>query len=294
MNAATRHGVLAATPNVVRTTDGVDLFYRDWGSGQPVVFLASWSMPSESWSYQMLALADAGYRAIAFDRRGHGRSSDPGRGYDFDTLADDVAAVLDALDLRDAILVGHSMGCNEIVRYLSRHGGARVRGAVMLGTMTPFVLKTPDNPDGIDASVFDAVRREQLMADFPRWIDDNMGPFVVPETAQSMRDWVRFMAHGASLQALCACQRALSETDFRAELPGIAAPVLVIAGALDASAPLALTAHPTARLLPHATLKVYEDAPHGMFITHRERVERDLLEFIGQLGHNPGQPDPEE
>lgn len=293
MNMPTRHGVLAATPNIVRTASGADLFYRDWGSGRPVVFLASWSMPSESWSYQMLALVDAGYRAIAFDRRGHGRSSDPGRGYDFDTLADDVAAVLEALDLRDAILVGHSMGCNEIVRYLCRHGSARVGGAVMLATMTPFLRKTEDNPEGIDGGVFDAIRREQLMADFPRWIDDNMGPFVLPETAQSMRDWVRFMAHGASLQALCECQRALAETDFRAELPRIEVPVLVIAGALDASAPPGLTAHPTVRLLPSATLKLYEDAPHGMFITHRARVERDLLEFIQGVGHNRDQPDQE-
>lgn len=175
-------------PNTVRTRDGVDLFYRDWGSGRPVVFVASWSMPSESWSYQMLALQEAGCRAIAFDRCGHGRSGDPGGGYDFDTLADDLAAVLDALDLRDAVLVGHSMGCNEIVRYLARHGCARVAGAVLLATMTPFVLKTPDNPGGIDASVFEEVRRTQLMADLPRWIDDNMEPFLLPETARGTLD----------------------------------------------------------------------------------------------------------
>lgn len=273
-------------PNTVRTRDGVDLFYRDWGSGRPVVFVASWSMPSESWSYQMLALQEAGCRAIAFDRRGHGRSSDPGGGYDFDTLADDLAAVLDALDLRDAVLVGHSMGCNEIVRYLARHGCARVAGAVLLATMTPFVLNTPDNPGGIDASVFEEVRRTQLMTDLPRWIDDNMEPFLLPETARGTRDWVRQMVHGASLQALCACQRALSETDFRADLPAIDVPVLLVAGALDASAPFELTAQASARLLPRATLRLYEDAPHGMFVTHRARLERDLLEFIGALGHN--------
>lgn len=272
--------------NTVRTRDGVELFYRDWGSGRPVVFVASWSMPSESWSYQMLALQEAGCRAIAFDRRGHGRSNDPGGGYDFDTLADDLAAVLDALDLHDAVLVGHSMGCNEIVRYLARHGSARVAGAVLLATMTPFVLKTPDNPGGIDAAVFEDVRRNQLMTDLPRWIDDNMEPFLLPDTSSGTRDWVRQMAHGASLQALCACQRALSETDFRADLPGIDLPVLLVAGALDASAPFEPTAQASVRLLPRATLTCYEDAPHGMFITHRARLERDLLEFIGALGHN--------
>lgn len=277
---------LSATPNVVRTGDGVDLFYRDWGSGRPVVFVAGWSLPSESWSYQMLALKGAGYRVIAFDRRGHGRSSDPGRGYDFDTLADDLGAVLDALDLRDALLVGHSMGCNEILRYLSRHGNARVAGAALLGTMTPFVLKTPDNPDGIDATFFEAMRREQLMVDFPQWIDENMVPFVYPETPAGIKDWVRGMALGASLQALVECNRALASTDFRAELPDIDVPVLLIAATDDASAPIAPTAEPTARLLPNATLRRYEGAPHGMFITHRARVNADLLEFADGIVHN--------
>lgn len=274
------------TPGFIRTKDGVDLFYRDWGSGRPVLFVASWSLPSESWSYQMLALREAGYRVIAFDRRGHGRSTDPGCGYDFDTLADDLAAVLEALDLHEVTLVGHSMGCNEIVRYLARHGDARVAGAALLGTMTPFVLNTPDNPDGIDAAYFETVRREQLMVDFPQWIDENMVPFVRPDTPSGMRDWVRDMALGASLQALVECQRALAGTDFRAELPRIRVPVLLVAGTADASAPFALTAEPSARLLPNARLRVYEDAPHGMFITHRAEVNADLLEFAATLGHN--------
>jgi pimeloyl-ACP methyl ester carboxylesterase len=277
---------LSPTPGFIRTLDGVDLFYRDWGAGHPVVFVASWSLPSESWSYQMLALLDAGYRVIAFDRRGHGRSTDPGRGYDFDTLAADLAAVLDALDLHDVTLVGHSMGCNEIVRYLHRYGSARVAGAALLGTMTPFVLQAPDNPDGIPAAWFEAMRREQLMVDFPQWIDENMAPFVMPETPSGMRDWVRGMALGASLQALVECNRALASTDFRPELPAITVPVLLIAGTNDISAPLALTAEPTARLLPDVRLRRYEGAPHGMFITHRAQVNADLLEFVEGLVHN--------
>ncbi|THC39114.1 alpha/beta fold hydrolase [Massilia sp. Mn16-1_5] len=278
------------SPGFIRTLDGVDLFYRDWGSGRPVVFVASWSLPSESWSYQMLALLDAGYRVIAFDRRGHGRSSDPGRGYDFDTLAADLAAVLEALDLRDVTLVGHSMGCNEIVRYLHRYGSARVAGAALLGTMTPFVLKTPDNPDGIDASYFEAVRREQLMVDFPQWIDENMLPFVDADTPAGMKDWVRGMALGASLQALVECNRALASTDFRAEMARIRVPVLLISGTADASAPYALTAQASARLLPDARLRSYEGAPHGMFITHRAQVNADLLEFVEGLVHNRRHP----
>ena len=274
-----------ARPGFIRGAGGVELFYRDWGAGRPVVFVSSWSLPSDSWGYQMLALLEAGYRTIAFDRRGHGRSADPGRGYDFDTLADDIAAVLDALDLHDAVLVGHSMGCNEIVRYLTRHGSARAAGAVLLGTMTPFVLKTPDNPDGIDAGFFDAFR-EQLMRDFPQWIDDNMVPFVHPETPMGMKNWVRQMALGASLQALVACNRSLANTDFRLELARIDVPILLIAGGNDASAPLELTARPTARLIPNATLRVYDGAPHGMFITDMARVKRDLLEFVGTIAQN--------
>lgn len=281
-----------ARPGYIPGADGVELFYRDWGAGRPVVFVASWSLPSDSWSYQMLALLEAGYRTIAFDRRGHGRSTDPavrrpGSGYDFDTLADDIAAVLETLDLHDAVLVGHSMGCNEIVRYLTRHGSARVAGAVLLGTMTPFVLKTPDNPDGIDAGFFEALRG-QLMRDFPQWIDDNMVPFVHPETPAGMKNWVRQMALGASLHALLACNRALVHTDFRPELARIDVPTLLIAGEMDASAPLELTARPTARLIPDATLRVYENAPHGMFITDMARVKHDLLEFAETIAQNRG------
>lgn len=277
--------------NTIRSLSNVELFYRDWrGAGHPVVgrtfvFVAGWSLPSESWSYQMMALCEAGHRVIAYDRRGHGRSSDPGGGYDLDTLAGDLAAVLDTLDLHDAILVGHSMGCNEILRYLGRHGSARVAGAALLGTMTPCLLRRPDNPDGIDAGTCTFVQRE-LMSDFPRWIDDNMVPFVLPETPQGMRDWLRNMALGASLQALVECNRALAHSDLRAELPSIDIPVLLIAGTGDASAPFELTARPTATLIPGARLKVYEGAPHGMFITHMAQVNGDLLEFAAGLGHN--------
>jgi non-heme chloroperoxidase len=281
MNRIERKSAHLAAPNIVRTADGVDLFCRDWGEGRPVLFVGGWSLGSESWAYQMLALREQGLRVIAFDRRGHGRSGDPGRGYDFDTLADDLAAVLEALDLREVTLVGHSMGCNEIVRYLSRHGSARVSRAALLGTMTPMIARAPDNPDGVDPALFEFFRNEQLMKDFPQWIEENIGPFLLPETPQGMRDWIRQIALGCSLHALFECNRALTRTDFRADLPRVDVPVLLIAGDQDVSAPLALTARPSAELLPHARLKVYPGAPHGMQFTHRDQVNADLLEFIG-------------
>lgn len=274
----------AAGPNFVRTADGVDLFFRDWGAGEPVLFVGGWSMPSDSWQYQMLALLDQGYRVIAFDRRGHGRSADPGRGYDFDTLADDLAAVVEALDLRGVALVGHSMGCNEIVRYLALHGSERVRRVALLGAMTPFMLKTHDNPEGIDASCFEFFRSQQLMRDFPQWVDDNMVPFVHADTPQGIKDWLKQMAFTASLHALRECNRSLAETDFRADLRDVRVPVLLIAGDCDASAPLELTARRSAALLPQARLKIYQGAPHGMFVTDMERVNADLLEFIRESG----------
>lgn len=280
MTAYKISGARVIEPNTVRTADGVNLFYRDWGDGEPVLFVGGWSLGADSWCYQMLALAEQGMRVIAFDRRGHGRSSDPGRGYDFNTLADDLAAMLEALDLDEVTLVAHSMGCNEVVRYLTRHGQRRIKRVALLGTMTPCIAKSADNPDGIDPALLEYFRKEQLMKDLPKWIDDNLPPFVTEATPQGMRDWLRAMPLQASLQALYECSRSLQREDFRAELPDITLPVLLIAGTADASALFALTARPSAALLPNATLQVYEGAPHGMFLTHMVRVNGDLLDFI--------------
>jgi len=268
---------VATTP--IRAPDGVGLFHRDWGDGPPVVFVASWSLPSDSWAYQMLALSEAGCRCVAYDRRGHGRSDDPGRGFDFDTLADDLAAVLDALDLRGATLVGFSMGTAEIVRYLTRQGTSRVARIALIGTTTPMLAHAADNPLGVDPAVFEAFRRESLMRDFPGWIDDNMVPFVTPDTPPGLRNWVRDMALRTSGKALLACNRTLTQADFRAELPALTAPALVIHGEHDMTCPLDLTGRPTAALIPGARLTVYEGAPHGLFLTHMQRLNADLLAF---------------
>ena len=267
-----------ATP--IRTSSGVGLFHRDWGDGPPVVFVASWSLPSDSWAYQMLASSETGFRCIAYDRRGHGRSDDPGRGFDFDTLADDLAAVMEALDLRDATLVGFSMGTGEIVRYLTRNGVGRVARVVLVGTTTPMLVRAVDNPGGVDPAVFEAFRRDALMRDFPGWIDDSMVPFVTPDTPSGLCNWVRDMALRTSAKALLECNRTLTTADFRAELRSVAVPTLVVHGEHDATCRLELTGRPTAALLPNAQLAVYEGAPHGLFLTHMARLNADLLAFI--------------
>ncbi len=267
------------TASPIRTADGVGLFHRDWGSGPPVVFVASWSLPSDSWAYQMLALSEAGCRCVAYDRRGHGRSDDPGRGFDFDTLADDLAAVMEALDLRGATLVGFSMGTGEVVRYLTRHGAGRVARIVLIGTTTPMLARAADNPDGLDPALFEAFRIGALMQDFPGWIDDSMVPFVTAETPPGLRNWVRDMAQRTSAKALLDCNRTLTAADFRAELRSVGVPTLVIHGGQDMTCPLDLTGRPTAALVPDARLTVYEGAPHGLFLTHMARLNADLLAF---------------
>jgi non-heme chloroperoxidase len=258
--------------------DGTHLFHRDWGDGKPVVFMAGWTLTSETWAYQAADLSDRGLRCIAYDRRGHGRSEDPGRGYDIDTLADDLAAVLDTLDLRDVTLVGHSMASGEMTRYLTRHGSARVSRLLYLAPTTPFLLKTADNPMGLPGAFFDKVR-QVWKTDFNKWADDNTAPFFLPDTSPSMIEWLKSSARHCSLRAVVDCNKAMVENDFRAELAAIRLPTLVIQGDKDASAPLELTGKRTAELVPGARLKVYPGAPHGLFITHMAQLNADILAF---------------
>lgn len=277
-----------AGPDTIATADGVQLFYRDWpgshAQARAVLFVGGWSMPSASWGYQMMALQGRGLRCIAFDRRGHGRSGDPGGGYDFDTLAGDIAAVIDALDLRDVVLVGHSMGCNEIVRYLNRFGSARVGRVALLGPMTPGVTLSPSNPGGVDPALLEEFRGRQLLRDYPLWIEENIEPFV-PGANATTKAWLAAMALDNSLQALHDCHAAAQGADMVDELRAIDVPVLIIAGDCDVSAPLELTARRSAALIPDVRLRVIEGAAHGMFVTHVERVNADLLEFISEPGY---------
>ena len=264
----------------IQTRDRAGLFYRDWGVGKPVVFVHSWAVNSDLWQYQMVHLAANGFRCVAFDRRGHGRSTDPGRGYDFDTLADDLAAVLDQLNLRDVTLVGHSMGCAEIARYLTRHGASRISRIALVAPSLPFAMKTADNPDGVDKNALDAMRASWSRGEFPKWLGENARPFFAPETSQQMVDWGIRLCLQTSLQAILECNRLDVEVDFRPELPAIKVPTLIIHGDHDVSAPLDFTARRVAKLVPGSKLKIYEGGPHGLMFTHTDQLNADLLDFV--------------
>lgn len=263
----------------LETDDGASLFLRDWGAGQPVLFVHSWAMSADLWQYQMIHLVERDFRCLAFDRRGHGRSSDPGRGYTCDRLADDLAAVIEGFGFRGITLVGHSFGCGEIVRYLSRHGAGRVSRAVFVSPTLPFALRTADNPDGLDRTAVESVRA-RIKSDFPQWLTDNARTFVAPETSESMIEWAKGMILQASLKAILDCNLVGLETDYRSELHKITIPVLIIHGNKDVSAPLERTGRKVAQLIPGSRLVVYDGAPHGLMLTHMDRLNMDLVSFL--------------
>jgi pimeloyl-ACP methyl ester carboxylesterase len=263
----------------IQASDGTRLYWTEWGSGRPVLFSSSGSMPTQMWDYQMSALASRGYRCVAFDRRGHGQSDIPARGYDFDTFADDMARLIETLDLRDLTLIAHSMGGGEVVRYLTRHGSGRVSRIVLIGSTTPFLLQTGDNPNGIPHAQWEALR-ESWRKDFPRWVADNTAPFFVPETSPAMMRWGAGLMLRIPVRVAIACNEAVTTTDFRSELRQLSVPVLVVHGDRDVSAPLRLTGESTAELIPGSRFKVYPGAPHGLLYTHMERLHTDILEFI--------------
>lgn len=266
-------------PAAIVARDGTRLFFRDWGEGRPVVFLAGWGLPSECWAYQAAELSEQGLRCIAYDRRGHGRSDAPWKGYDYDSLADDLAAVLEQLDLRDVVLVAHSMAGGEVVRYFTRHGGARVAKVLLLAQLDPCPAHKPDNPTGYPAEAFEQFRTQVLMRDYPRWLEANARPFVTPQTSTEMMDWVRGLMLGTTTKALVECNRAATSADLRPEIANLKVPVLVIQGDKDASTPLETSGRRYAALAPDARLIVYEGAPHGLMFTHIERLNTDILRF---------------
>lgn len=262
------------------TAERTTLFYKEWGAGErTVVFIHGWPLHSDMWQYQMLHLANAGIRVIAYDQRGCGRSTDPGTGYDFDALADDLSSVIEQLALRNIVLVGHSFGAGQIVRYLSRHTSARVSKIVLLSASLPFIQQSQDNPDGVDPARFEHLRM-LMRTDTPKWLGNASKIFFVPETSPETIQWGVRMCMDNSIFALTQTNHTDVETDFRAELPKVRVPTLVIHGDADRTCQIETTGRRVAQLIPGAELKVYKDAPHGLFITHMERLNNDLLTFV--------------
>lgn len=261
------------------TRDGVNLWFREFGRGKPVLLLHSAFVASQFWDYQVAHLSRHGFRCITFDRRGHGRSDQPPSGYDYDRLADDVADVIEALELREVALVGHSMGCAEAVRYLTRHGSDRVTHLALLGTVTPFLEQTADNPSGVPRAAAEAVR-ELWRRDFAQWVEDNLAAFLTADTSDGMKAWVKQLVGACSLPVALACNETVMQSDLRSELRHVGVPCLIAHGAADASAPVALTAEASAALIPNARLKVYEGAPHGLLFTHSRQINEELTDFL--------------
>lgn len=266
-----------AASGAVETRDGQRLFVSDKGAGRPVVFIHGWTLSSAIWSLQIDALASQGLRTVAYDRRGHGQSSKPESGYDFEALTNDLATVLERLDLKDAVLVGHSMGAGEVVHYLARHGSARIGRVMLVAPTTPFALKTEDNPQGVDRAIYDKMvgalqgnRYGYLAAGAPGLLGRNADPMLI--------EWAMTIALQAAPQAQIGCLRAFSETDFRADLGAVKVPTLIVYGTGD-SPITPVNAQRTQAGIAGSRVETYEGAPHALFVTDAERFNRDLLQF---------------
>jgi len=272
--------------STIKTKDGTEIYYKDWGAGQPIVFSHGWPLTADDWDTQMLFFGQQGYRVIAHDRRGHGRSSQTWDGNEMDTYADDLAALFEKLDLKNAIMVGHSTGGGEVARYLGRHGAGRVAKAVLISAVPPLMLKTEKNPAGSPISVFDELRAA-LAANRPQFYKDITLPFYGynrpgAKISEGIREhwWLQGMMGG--VKAHYDCIKAFSETDFTEDLKKIDIPVLVMHGDDDQIVPIGAAGLMSAKILKNATLKVYPGFPHGMPTTNADRINADLLEFVKQ------------
>ena len=270
--------------STITTKDGTQIYYKDWGSGPPVVFSHGWPLSADAWDDQMLFLGARGYRCIAHDRRGHGRSSQPWNGNDMDTYADDLATLVDALDLSHAIHVGHSTGGGEVARYIGRHGTTRVAKAVLIGAIPPLMLKTPANPGGLPIEVFDQIRAGVQADRSQFWKDLSMAFYGYNRPGAKISEGVRdsFWLQGqmAGFPAAYFCIKAFSETDLTEDLKKIDVPTLILHGDDDQIVPIADSALLSAKIVRNAKLVVYKGAPHGMCTTHKDRVNAELLAFI--------------
>lgn len=270
--------------NFIATHDGTEIYYKDWGSGRPVVFSHGWPLNADAWDDQLHLVASHGYRAIAHDRRGHGRSGQPWNGNDMDTYADDLAQLIETLDLHDAVLVGHSTGGGEVTRYIGRHGTSRIAKAVLLGAVPPLMLKTDANPQGLPIEAFDAIR-SGVSADRSQFYAELSLPFYGfnrpgAKVSQGVSDafWLQSMQVG--LKGALDCIRAFSETDFTEDLGRFDIPTLIAHGDDDQIVPIVAAGLESAKLIKDATLKVYPGAPHGLVGAFKEEFNADLLAFL--------------
>jgi non-heme chloroperoxidase len=270
----------------ITTSDGTQIFYKDWGTGQPVVFSHGWPLNADAWDDQAMLVAANGYRAIAHDRRGHGRSSQPWTGHDLDTYADDLALLIETLDLGEVMLVGHSTGGGEVTRYVGRHGSDRVAKLVLLGAITPLMLKTDTNPNGTPIEAFDGIRAG-VASDRSQFYQDLSEPFYGAnrpgnQVSQGMRDSFWLWSMQVGLKGAYDCIKAFSETDLTEDLQRIDVPTLIVHGDDDQIVPIAASAQRSVELVPDATLKEYRGAPHGLaqVAPFKDRFNADLLAFL--------------
>jgi non-heme chloroperoxidase len=268
----------------ITTKDGTEIYYKDWGSGQPIVFSHGWPLSADAWDSQMLFLASHGYRVIAHDRRGHGRSSQPWTGNDMDTYADDLAALVETLNLKAAVHIGHSTGGGEVARYIGRHGTRRVAKAILIGAIPPLMLKTASNPGGLPKETFDQLRAA-VLNDRSQFFKDLSLPFYGfnrpgAKISEGLRDAFWLQGMQAGYKAAYDCIEAFSETDLTEDLKKFDVPTLIIHGDDDQIVPIGASAHLSSKLVRNSTLKIYPGAPHGLAETLRDKLNVDLLAFI--------------